>query len=378
MKRVLHFVEGLSRGGIETFVMNACKSFDVTKISASILALKRSKTGEDQYFIQDALRCDIPVQFLLDENYEPSQSQIKRYIDYTKIFRDFVCNNKAKYDWIHIHASNLQNMYPYIRIILKETNWRIVLHSHSSSEESSLTRVIHNVFRSMLPQSRMTFLACSQPAGEWMFGRKKFQIVKNGIPLSQFVFRKDKRAKVRAELGLPGDMAALCHIGRFDAAKNHSFMLMVFRAFHEQKPNSRLYLIGDGKGREGILDDIRKLALEDSVVLLGVRTDVYELINAMDCLVFPSLYEGLSIALVEAQVNRIPVVASNRIAEETKMTSMFQMLDIAPSEQNIQIWANTTDMFVRKGREENEAMELLEEYDITAVAKKLERIYGEN
>ncbi len=375
MKRVLYFVEGLSRGGLETFVMNLLEALDTSKVQPSILALKEDKAGADRFFVNMANTLNVPVVFLLDKDYVPNAVKIKRYFDYTKLFKIYVLKYKCKYDIIHIQASNLANMYPYIKIILKHTDWKIIVHSHCSSDESAKIRVFHTLFRGLLPSGRLTLIACSHPAGKWMFGDRKYEIIDNGIPLKKFAFDIDMRSTVRKSLEIKDNEIALCHIGRFDEVKNHRFLIRIFNKFHELHANSKLFLIGDGKTKNDIMQQVKKMNLETKVIFLGVRTDVHDLINGMDCVVFPSFFEGLSITLVEAQANQIPVVASNRVAEESKMCSLFDMLDISENDENIYLWCEKIFEFTQKGRERNSEFARLRDFDINAVARKMKMIY---
>ena len=89
-----------------------------------------------------------------------------------------------------------------------------------------------------------------------------------------------------------------------------------------------LVLVGDGECRKEIEDKIKKLSLEKKVYLLGNRTDVPDLLQALDIFVFPSLFEGIPMALIEAQAVGIPVIASNTINPDIKINDNISFLSL--------------------------------------------------
>ena len=205
-------------------------------------------------------------------------------------------------------------------------------HAHS-------TRAVHPVFHALLRPclNRLATqrYACSQAAGEFMFGKAPYRVVYNGIDLEQYAFCESVRREKRKSLAI-GDRLAFGHIGNFFSAKNHLFLLEIFAEIKRLRRDAVFYLIGDGEQRKAICDKIKCLGLENDVMLLGERSDVAELIQALDCMIFPSLYEGLPIAVIEAQDAGLPCLLSDTITDEVMLTDIVEKESL---EQSAKLWA---------------------------------------
>lgn len=158
--------------------------------------------------------------------------------------------------------------------------------------------------------------ACGEEAGRWMFGTDDFKVIRNCIDVDAYAFDRVVREDARRELGISADAPVVGHVGRFDAVKNHSFLLDVFAELLKEMPNAVLLLAGDGSLRPEMEDKARKLGIGGSVKFLGIRSDVPRLMQAMDCFVMPSLYEGLPMVLVEAQATGLPCLISDGIPRD--------------------------------------------------------------
>ena len=124
---------------------------------------------------------------------------------------------------------------------------------------------------------------------------------------------------------------------------------------------------------EEMKEKVKTLGIEDSVKFLGQRNDVNELYNAMDLFLFPSLYEGLGMVVVEAQVSGLPCVVSTKIPEIAKVTKKIVFINL---ENNIKTWTeiifNHLKNTTRKGIHFTDE---LKKYDIKLEACKLEKNY---
>lgn len=105
-------------------------------------------------------------------------------------------------------------------------------------------------------------------------------------------------------------------------------MLEVFATFHRAHKNSTLLLVSDGPDREALEQRAQDLGIRDSVQFLGFRTDIPELLMAMDCFVFPSIHEGFPLTLIEAQAAQLPCVVSDTITPTVKLTEALQFASI--------------------------------------------------
>lgn len=138
---------------------------------------------------------------------------------------------------------------------------------------------------------------------------KKFRILTNGIDLSMFSAHV-AAAPARQRLALPADAYVLGYVAKLRPEKGHRYLLQGFQRLRATLPQAHLVLIGDGPDELTLRVFARELGLGESVRFLGRRTDVPELLHALDVFVLPSEYEGMSNALLEAMACGKPVVAA--------------------------------------------------------------------
>ncbi len=124
------------------------------------------------------------------------------------------------------------------------------------------------------------------------------------------------RDKVRTELGIGNNDIVVGHVGRFQYQKNHELLIDIYNSFHKKYSDSRLLLVGQGVEEAAIKDKVNKLKLEENVMFLGIRSDVNEIMQAMDVFVLPSRFEGLGIVLIEAQAAGLPCVTSKNVVPD--------------------------------------------------------------
>ena len=180
------------------------------------------------------------------------------------------------------------------------------------------------------------------------------------------------RNTMRKILNLNASTTAFIHVGRFAEEKNHVFLLETFAEIVKNNLDTKLFLIGTGSKEEEIKAKIRKLKLQKYVVFLGLRNDIPDVLQAMDCFIFPSLHEGLGIVAIEAQASGLKVFASDTIPNEVKITNLLQFISLKKSQNE---WANIILDNIPYQRVSTYEKIVESGYDIGAVAKKLEKIY---
>ncbi|WP_261179251.1 glycosyltransferase [Anaerobacillus sp. CMMVII] len=229
--------------------------------------------------------------------------------------------------------------------------------------------------RSVMKGQPSNYFACSKKAGEWLFGQeiastKELTVLNNAVNVEEFGFNQIDRMKVRRELKAR-DSLVIGHIGRFNKQKNHEFMIDIFKEVHEKLPNAILVLVGEGHLRVDIEKKVKKIGLEENVRFLGVRKDIANLMQGFDLFLFPSLFEGLPVVLVEAQAAGLNCIVSDTITTETNVTGRLNFLSLndPPS-----VWADTI-LSTSYGHEET--AEILREkgYDTVTMAKWLTGYY---
>lgn len=219
-------------------------------------------------------------------------------------------------------------------------------------------------------------IACSKEAGEFLYGKKEFTkngiILNNGIDTGIFEFNSERRISTRKALNIGSDSVVLGHIGQLYSVKNQSFLIDVFNFFHNNTENSYLLLIGEGSDKEMLTNKIKSLGLENNVFLLGGRSDIPELLCAMDCFVFPSIHEGFPLTLIEAQASKLPCMISDTVTNLTKLNDNVAFLSV-----NAQIseWTDKINELMQYERDSVDNAKVVREFDIKNIAKKLEKIY---
>ena len=222
-----------------------------------------------------------------------------------------------------------------------------IIHSHSSAIMAAgikkvMMRCMHEWNKCWLAHFATDFWACSDFAGRWFYRKKQmegahYRFVPNAIDVEKFRFSEDVRQAYRAELGLNGKFV-MGHVGYFHTVKNHMFLLDIFHALLKKRPESVLLLIGQGNLKEAVQEKAVQLGIADKVQFLGVRKDVSNLMQAMDCFMLPSLFEGFPVVAVEAQSAGLPCyLAGNGITRQAIITDRCHFLRL---EDTPEVWAD--------------------------------------
>ena len=199
------------------------------------------------------------------------------------------------------------------------------------------------------------------------FGKQDSVMIRNGVDLSRFR-SNNNHLVIRQSIGIEQDAYIVGHIGRFSAVKNHTFLLQVFQRITERKPNTHLLLVGSGELKEEITQTISRLHLEDRITILSHRTDIPDLLHAMDVMVFPSLYEGLSVTLVEAQASGLRCVISDSINPANILSENTIAVSL---KEDPEVWADIAlDDTIKCKTYGN-----IEDYDMNREIHRLERLY---
>lgn len=206
---------------------------------------------------------------------------------------------------------------------------KIIVHSHNSEGPH---RIVQIILRPILNKMGIIRVACSDKAAEWMFGTKdNIPIINNGIETEKYKLDPNIREQFRESLKILNDEILIGHVGRFDEQKNHTFLLDIFFEISKRNDKVKLILVGCGPLETLIREKVKKLELEDKVIFYGTSNKVNEIMMAMDLFLFPSLYEGLPLVLVEAQASGLRIVCSDTISQDTIITDLVTMVDINKS-----------------------------------------------
>jgi Glycosyltransferase len=302
-----------------------------------------------------------------------------RHLDHSKVQFDFICDEdstRIPYDEIKKLGGRVflvpkyQNLPKYLKALeklFKENKYRIVhanintlsvfplyaakkagvsiriSHSHSTSNPKEWKRnLIKNILRPFSKRYATDYFACSELAGRYLFGNKAFdqgevKIIHNAIDIEKFKFDEVARKKLRKEFGINDSTVVIGHVGRFVQQKNHTFLVDVFKEYHKKNPDSKLLLVGSGPLEDEIKKKVEKLGLKDFVLFLGQRDDINKLYSAMDVFCLPSLYEGLGVVGIEAQVAGLPCMFSDKIPDDIKITDSIRFIKLT---DKLKIWGD--------------------------------------
>ncbi len=188
------------------------------------------------------------------------------------------------------------------------------------------------------------------------------------------MFDAQVRKRVREELDINDKALTVCHVGRFDKVKNHSFIVDIFAEILKKRPDAQLLLIGDGVLRAQTEQKVHEKGLDTQVKFLGVRRDVHELLQAFDVMLFPSLFEGLPVTLVEAQSAGLPCVISENIPNEVIITDLVEQMSLAEPAAR---WAERVTAAGSKGHDKTIYPQIVTEagFDIKKNAQWLQDFY---
>ena len=317
MIRVLQVMGGLERGGAETLVMNWLRAIDREKIQFDFVIHTPTKGAHYE-----------EIRSLGGKIYHCPRYTGKNHMQYKRWWKSFLAEH-PEYTIVHGHARSTASIYLKIAAKLGR---KAIAHSHSTSSGSGLAALIKRILQLPLRYRSYYLMACSNEAGRWLFGSRacrsdRYLLLPNSADISHFCFDAQIRDEYRKMLGIE-NCFVLGHVGRFHEAKNHLFLLEVFNELHNKNENSRLLLVGDGELRWQIEERIRQLGLTDSVILTGSRGNVSDYLQAMDVFVFPSLWEGLPVSVIEAQAASLPCLISDTITMDVNITEQIRRLPI--------------------------------------------------
>lgn len=357
MERVLQVVTDMNMGGIESLIMNYYRRMDRSRVQFDFL-MHRS---EPSYF-------DEEIRALGGRIYRLPPIHPKTFVAYRRELTRFFKTHS--YRVVHAH-NNAYSMF-----VLREAQRNGVpvriASSHCAFPKLGLVQQItYDYCRSRINRYVTHRLACSIPAGQWLYSGADFRILPNAIDAAAFVPSNALRVEVRAELGL-GDAFTVIHVGRLTSAKNHEFLLEVFRELLTTDPAAKLVLIGDGELRPEIEAKAAELPA-DSVLLLGTRTDIPRLLQAADVFAFPSRFEGFGITVLEAQAAGLPCIKADTITDDCNVTKLVQSLPLTDPKA----WATAIAAAGHTKKEDQLSAIRASGYDIVTAADKLSRFYLE-
>lgn len=354
MVRVLHILNNLGSGGAESFVMNVYRNIDRSKVQFDFLV--RSKENGVMLKEIEGMGGKVTILPGFPKQVFANYKALKRYLK----------EHAKEYKAIHVHANSLVYVKP-LALGKKYGIEKRIIHSHNTRSAAGF---LHRMNINRIDKWVTDRFACSNMAGDFMFPKKKFTFIPNGIELDKFRFSQEDREKIRAKLEIGDTTTLIGHVGRFTHQKNHEKLLDIFVEYHKLNPSSKLMLVGDGEEKAKIHNLVSQNGIKDHVIFAGAVNNVNEYLSAMDVFCLPSYYEGLAIVLIEAQAASLPCIASSSTPPESNCGNVvYKNLEESPSS-----WASSIYKMIENGRHESDK-EKLGRFDIRSVARYLEAFY---
>lgn len=253
-----------------------------------------------------------------------------------------------------------------------------IAHSRNASMDRNFKMVYKAFSRLFINGQATDRFACSKAAGIWLFGKQQvekesFHVIPNAIQLERFLYSEEKRHEMRTELGIGEKELAIVCVARFSPQKNHTYLLQVFQEIQNRRPESKLYLVGQGELEQDIRRQVARLGLQEHVIFLGSRSDVGAVLTAMDAFLFPSFYEGFGTVIIEAQCSALPMLVSDSIPSETKLCDSVEFASI---KEKPAVWADKLFALIEKtDRIDNSALIREKGYDISQSYSWMQQFY---
>jgi len=309
--KILHIAFTMHARGTETWLMNILRRIDRTRFQLDFLTIK----GEEGFYDKEIKALGGTLHACTHPDQKPR---------FLREFRDVL--EKGDYDVIHAHPYTLSGL-----LLMQAARAKVpvrIVHSHTDrrkvSRDKAIVKRLYTASMKRLITKTATYgLAASEDAALSLFGNKwqkdsRWNVMYCGVDLNPFKKPKTKTA-MRKELGIPPKADVMGHVGGLHFEKNHDFLIDQFIALSKKNMRLHLLLVGDGPLKERLKEKIETASLRDRVTMTGARNDVADLMAAMDVFVFPSLFEGLGLAVIEAQAAGLPCIISDQLPDEVEV-----------------------------------------------------------
>ena len=355
--RIAHIIGRMCAGGVESVVFNYYRQINKDVIQFDFYYDSDSTIEPPEELVSLGARF-----FKV-----PAYKNLNKYIN--TLYNHFKINN---YDIVHSHLNTL-SIFPLFAAKMAGIPIRIA-HNHSVPGGNEWRRNALKYFLKNFSKTYATdYFACSEKAGRWLFGNRIYEdgkvfILRNAVDFEKYLKEYPESTEMIQKLNIK-DKFIVGNVGRFTFAKNHSFLLEVFKLVKKERNDAILLLVGDGELREEIIEKINTLGISDSVIMAGKVSNPEIYYKLMNVLLIPSIFEGLSLTAIEGQISGIPVLASEAVPIEAKISSAFKYLSLSESAL---CWAEEV---IKISQKKSYLTEEHENYDIKRKVSVLENWY---
>ncbi len=358
--RILQYIGSLNIGGSQTMIMNVYRNIDRKKIQFDFIIDRKN----EKHFAKEIESLGGRV-YVFDEYFNG-----KNYFKFKRQWTDFF-KSHPEYKIIHCHVRSVASI---VLKIAKKNGLKTICHSHSISNGKGMKGAAKRLLQKKIKNCSDYYFACSRKAAEWLFGLKIANskdciILNNAIEADKYCFNQKYRHEIRRAYSIDDGVYLVGHVGRFEKEKNHEFIIELAKAVNDV--GIKFMLCGDGSLKPSIQERINKEGLNDRIIFVAETDDICRYYSAFDFFIFPSLYEGLGIVLIEAQYSGLNCLVSPNVPKEAKISNNFKVKELSVAKWAKEIGLKT----IEKNREKVRLLSDAEKYDVRRTAKILEQFY---
>lgn len=359
--RILYIVPSLRLcNGVASYAMNYFRNIDKDKFHIDFI----TGVNEESIYYDEIKNAGSQIYYI-------PKMGIKNIIEVRKKIKKFLKENATKYDIIHCHVLNMGAFYLYYA---KKYGIKTrILHSHVTKTADSKIHEIRN--KILLPfaiNNANYFFACSADAGKKIFKGKDFTVINNAIDGRKFEYNEKFRKEIREKYNISEQSIVIGNIGRLCNQKNQKFLIDVYKKIMTKNSDTKLFIIGNGPLEGELKKYVKDTKMENNVIFEKPTNCVEKFYQAFDIFVLPSIYEGLGIVLIEAQVSGLPCVVSDVIPEEAQISEQYKKLSLKEPESK---WADIILGSVIEKRKTNLIGLQENNFDITMETNRLMQYY---
>ncbi len=365
MKKVLVVIQLLRRGGVELAALNFAKALSKEKYAVTLLLVNPDEAQDKE------LEQEVKAQgFEIVEIPRNCNSYLKKY--------KFISELMSRNGFYAVHSHVL--FFSGIVMLAARKNGikKRLCHSHLSKwnrKEGVAFKFYKNAMRFLINLFATDRLACSYEAGCFLYGKGKYEkngvFIANAIDTEKYSFNEEARGRIRNEFSVSDNEVLVGHIGTIYKIKNQVFLTEVLAEMQKRNAGVKLLLVGEELEREAVEEKAKSLGVAERIIFAGQRSNINEILQAMDIMIFPSLFEGLPISLIEAQASSLPCLVSNAVTQDVKFNDNVEFMSLNESAEK---WAEKAFEMLNESRKAVSTEKLRESYDISACAKRLNEI----
>ena len=359
--RILHIGLSGNVGGIETVVKNWWDAIDREQFAFDFVNVEDRPLAFEEEFLSGG--CKI-------------YKIAARKSDPVKSWRQLsILLNENRYDFVHHHVMGIT--WPEPTILAGKIPGTVpVIHNHTVFGKNSGTarRLLNLQGHVRLLGRSYLKLACSYEAGNSVFPEGTFQVINNGIDYAGKKFRAADRDEIRARYHIPEDTVLIGHVGRACYEKNYPYLLKTVAELLKSKKNVKCMLVGDVNEDPSVLSLVESLGIKEHVIFTGKVRNTEKYASAFDLFFFPSIYEGVSVSVLEAQCSGLPCIVSRNISKETEISDLLTYIDIGDIKDGVRALSEAK----LRSFEARSSVKLKPEFDIRRTVEDLMEFYRAN